>query len=141
MDIRHPRWTIPASPAQEFIPPNGPGCAPQGAIHSESDAASTPTSNPQGNNSDEGHHRRDDTAPFDGRGRDRHVPVIPALLIHGREAMENMIKGWRTWRACRPSSIGALLQDPEQGNNSIVPIGILRDWLLWHGWEGEDLFQ
>ena len=61
-------------------------------------------------------------APSEGQGRDRHVPVIPALLIHGREAMENMIKGWwRTWRACRPSSKGALLQDVEQGNNSIVP--------------------
>ena len=109
-----PRFEVSGTSVQEaFLRPDGPGCAPPDAMHRESDDVPTPIIS-----------RREciQNAEHPGRGSDTHdgsrdlqVPIIPALLMRGRAAMGSMIKGWRrTWRVCRPTSSGALVQDLEQ---------------------------
>ena len=117
--------------------PRGPGVPPRDAIHEDSSGA-----NPGGNSRpdpvhEDGHPLNRDSSRHD-RDSDQPPPLLMGLLNHGRAAMEAMIQGWwRTWRRHKPTSLGALLQEIGQGTTATRPTGVLRDWLLAQGWQGE----
>ena len=132
-----PCTSVQGLPTASYNRPRGPGAPPADTIESNEDGANSAR-----------HADISEAGPApshahtqQGTDSDQPPPLLIGLLKHGRAAMEAMIKGWwRTWRRHKRTSLGSLLQEIGEGDTSVRPTGVLRDWLTAQGWQG-DLLQ
>ena len=124
-------------PPNTYRTPRGPGIPPADTILEDNRGAG-PEGDARPDFTHEGDHPRITDSFRQDSNDDQAPPLLLGLLNHGRTAMEAMIQGWwRTWRRHEPASLGALLQEIGQGTTATGPTGVLRDWLVAQGWQGD----